>query len=269
MKAFNCFIGTALLMSALSGMAQTKSGPIEKGGTLIWSDEFNYKGLPDSTKWDYEEGFVRNNEKQFYTRARLKNCYVKRGKLVIKSLKEKYKDADYTSASINTLGKQHFAGDIRVEIRAKIPSGKGIWPALWMMGSNIKQIGWPKCVEFDIMEFVGHTPSTIYGTLHWSDTSLKDPNGHKSSGSNIKVDDVNKKYHVYGLERRGDSVKVFMDNQYYFSMAAPATAYKDSFTSPLYLLMNTAIGGSWGGDIDDSIFAQKFSIDYVRVYKLD
>ena len=146
MKTFNCLIGATLLMSTFSCMAQTKSVSIDKGGTLIWSDEFNYKGLPDSTKWDYEEGFVRNREKQFYTRARLKNCYVKRGKLVIKSLKEKYKDADYTSASINTLGKQHFDGNIRVEISAKIPSGKGIWPALWMMGSNIKQVGWPKCV---------------------------------------------------------------------------------------------------------------------------
>lgn len=261
-------IAGLMTTAVLPSIAQTNITPSTKKKVLIWKEEFNYKGLPDSTKWDYETGFVRNKEKQYYTKARIENAYVTKGNLVIESKREKYKDADYTSASINTLGKQHFSGDFRIEIRAKLPFGKGIWPALWMMGSNRPQVGWPKCVEFDIMEFVGHTPNTVYGTLHWWDSEAVKPNTHKSKGNNVKLDDIHEKYHVYGLEREGDKVTVFIDNNYYFSMSAPATAYKDSFTSPVYLLINTAIGGTWGGNIDDSIFPQKFYVDYVRVFQL-
>lgn len=263
MKILNYFICSVITLSSLTGTAQTTKK------TLIWSDEFNKNGLPDATKWGYEEGFIRNRESQYYTRARLENCYVKDGNLIIASLKEKYKDAEYTSASINTLGKQHFEGDFRVEIRAKIPSGKGIWPALWMMGANINQVGWPKCFEFDIMEFVGKEPNVIHGTFHWWESDTDQSKQHKSKGSRLTFNDLHEKYHIYGLERKGDSAKVFVDDKLLFSMAAPANAYKDSFSSPVYLLMNTAIGGEWGGEIDDSIFPQKFYIDYVRVFKLN
>jgi len=235
--------------------------------TLIWQDEFKGKGLPDPEKWGYEEGFIRNRESQYYTKARLENCFMKGGKLIIRSLKESYQNASYTSASINTLGKQQFEGDFRIEIRAKLPQGQGIWPALWMMGTNIQQVGWPKCFEFDIMEFVGHTPNTVHGTFHWWEPEGKDK--HRSKGSTIKESDLHNKFHVYGIERKGDTAKVFIDDKVYFTMAAPPNAYQGSFRGPVYLLMNTAIGGEWGGKIDDAIFPQEFVIDYVRAYKLD
>ncbi|HEY5464922.1 MAG TPA: glycoside hydrolase family 16 protein [Hanamia sp.] len=239
-----------------------------KKGRLLWKDEFNGSGLPDSSKWGYEEGFVRNNEKQFYTKARIENCYEKDGNLVIESKKENYKDAAYTSASINTLGKHSFKGKIRIEVRAKLPEGRGIWPAIWMMGANGPEVGWPRCSEIDIMEFVGHIPKTVWGTLHWWDSTSTESKKNLSKGSKLLFDDLHTNFHVYGMERRGNRIQLFVDDHYYLDFTVPSTAYPASFTEPLYLLLNTAIGGDWGGPIDDSIFPQKFYIDYVRVYKL-
>ncbi|MDR3246305.1 MAG: glycoside hydrolase family 16 protein, partial [Prevotellaceae bacterium] len=124
---------------------------------LIWSDEFNYSGLPNSRKWNYEEGFVRNREAQYYTKARLENAKVENGELVITARKEAYDAASYTSASINTRGKFEFQGG-RIEVRAKLPEGRGVWPAIWTLGTNINKVGWPVCGEIDIMEFVGYEP---------------------------------------------------------------------------------------------------------------
>ncbi len=236
--------------------------------TLLWADEFSGKGLPDPTKWGYEVGFVRNNEKQYYTAERSQNVRQEKGCLVIESLKEDYQGAKYTSASINTLDKKSFEGDIRVEVRAKLPQGKGIWPAIWMMGINIKQVGWPKCSELDIMEFVGHTPDKVFGTLHWWDIASEKENKHKMKGSNLITRDIHSKFHTYSLERRGNTISLFIDKNNYLTFSPPATAFENTFTGPLYILLNTAIGGSWGGEIDDTIFPQKFVIDYVRVYKL-
>ncbi|MBC7566096.1 MAG: glycoside hydrolase family 16 protein [Pedobacter sp.] len=236
---------------------------------LIWSEEFNYKGLPNPKKWGYETGFVRNSEKQYYTKDRLENAEVNGGNLIITSIKEDYQGAFYTSASINTLGKQSFEGNIRVEIKAKLPTGKGIWPALWMMGTNVNQVGWPKCVEFDIMEFVGHTENTVHANLHWWDSASTQSNRKSSQGNTMNFSDLHTNYHVYGLERRGDSIKVFVDDQVYLSVKAPETAFSNSFKGPLYLLINTAVGGEWGGPIDDSIFPQKYYVDYVRVFRVD
>lgn len=235
---------------------------------LLWSDEFNYRGLPDSSKWDYEEGHIRNYEKQFYTRKRLKNAHVRGGKLIIETRKEKYERADYTSASINTYGKQSFVGDFRIEVRAKLPFGKGIWPAIWMMGINRFTEGYPQCSEIDIMEFVGHKPNTIHGTVHWLD-STGTRRKTKSKGAQLQFNDLRSRYHVYGFERRGKMITLFVDDKRYFKFTVPESAYPSSFTSPVYLLINTAIGGTWGGEIDNSILPQKFFIDYVRVFDLD
>ena len=234
---------------------------------LLWADEFNGKGLPDASKWGYEVGFVRNNEKQYYTLERTQNVRQEAGNLVIESLKEDFQGANYTSASINTLDKKLFEGDIRIEVSAKLPQGKGIWPAIWMMGANIKQVGWPKCSELDIMEFVGHTPGKVFGTLHWWDSLTAKEDTHLSKGNSLMVSDLHTAFHVYSLERKGKTISLFIDGKNLLTFAAPATAYENTFTGPLYLLLNTAVGGSWGGDIDDSIFPQKFLIDYVRVYK--
>ena len=140
---------------------------------LVWSDEFNYKGLPDKTKWDYEEGFVRNNESQYYTRARPENASVEGGVLIIECRKERFQPENhppvaYTAASLTTLNKESWQYG-RIEVRAKLPHGKGVWPAIWMLGTNISEVGWPACGEIDIMEFIGKEPGNIYGTLHYAE----------------------------------------------------------------------------------------------------
>lgn len=256
-------------VSAFTIKAQDSSlQALGKKGKLIWKDEFKGSGLPNPKKWSYEEGFVRNKESQYYTRARIENCSVQNGKLVITSRKEKFENAAYTSASINTENSKAFSGDIRVEVRAKLPKGKGIWPAIWMMGINRKEVGWPRCSEIDIMEHVGHTPTTVWGTLHWWDSTASNERKNLSKGGKLFFDDLSAAYHVYGMERKGDRIQFFVDDQYYFTMAAPPTAYPGSFLAPQYLLINTAVGGGWGGEIDDRIFPQQFFVDYVRVYKL-
>jgi len=235
---------------------------------LIWSDEFEANGLPDPLKWGYEVGFIRNNEKQYYTFQRTQNVRQEAGCLIIESLKEDFQGAKYTSASINTLDKKSFDGDIRIDVSAKLPQGKGIWPAIWMMGTNIKQVGWPKCSELDIMEFVGHTPDKVFGTLHWWDSKSTDQNMHNSKGNSLVISNLLNLFHIYSLERRGNTISLFVDGNNYLTFTTPPTAYVNTFTGPLYLLLNTAVGGSWGGEIEDSIFPQKFLIDYVRVYRL-
>ena len=264
-RLFSTLLITVLIVNcAKAQISATK----KINAVLVWADEFNGTGLPDSSKWGYEVGLVRNNEKQYYTLGRTQNVRQEGGNLVIESRKEDFSGARYTSASINTLDKRSFEGDIRVEVRAKLPQGKGIWPAIWMMGANIKQVGWPKCSELDIMEFVGHTPGKVFGTLHWWDSSIATDDKHLSKGGNLMISDLHTTFHIFSLERKDKTIALFIDGKNFLTFAAPPTAYEKTFTGPLYLLLNTAIGGSWGGDIDDSIFPQRFLIDYVRVFKL-
>lgn len=258
-----------LLFFTITAYSQSLKPPVKTvKGKLIWSDEFNYRGLPDPAKWDYEEGFIRNEEKQFYTRERLENVSVKGGKLIIESRKEKWEEGDYTSGSINTLGKQSFTGDFRIEVRAKLPSGKGIWPAIWMMGVNRFTEGYPECSEIDIMEFVGHSPGVIHGAFHWLDSAGQNA-GIKSRDAKVRINNLHSRYHVYGLERIGEEIALFVDDHRYLEFTVPQSAYPGSFTSPLYLLINTAIGGTWSREIDDHSLPQKFFIDYVRVFDMD
>lgn len=258
----------AMVLFVICGKAQDVADEKSSNG-LIWADEFNGSGLPDSSKWGYEVGFIRNSEKQYYTLDRTQNVRQESGNLVIESLKEDFQGGKYTSASVITLNKKSFEGDIRIEVRAKLPQGKGIWPAIWMMGVNRKQVGWPKCSEIDIMEFVGKTPGKVFGTFHWWDSvPNSESKHHMSKGNNLPINDLHTAYHVFSLDRKGSVISLFIDGNNYLTFSAPSTAYENTFTGPLYLLLNTAVGGSWGGEIDDSIFPQKFLIDYVRVYRL-
>jgi beta-glucanase (GH16 family) len=236
---------------------------------LIWSEEFNYTGLPDSTNWSYETGYQRNNEKQYYTYKRSENARVEEGMLVIESIKENFQGFAYTSASINTLGKDSFPVNSRMEIRAKLPRGKGIWPALWMMGTDIKTVDWPSCGEIDIMEYLGRTPGVIYGTFHWQDASRHDSALHRSKGDSTRCNDASENFHVYGVERTADKLTFFIDNRYFFDFRTDSTVKKDLFKHPYYLLINTAVGGDWGGEIDTTIFPQEYYIDWVRVFDMN
>ena len=248
---------------------------------LIWADEFNYKGLPDSTKWGYEVGFVRNNEMQYYTRNRAENARVENGSLIIEGRKESYQNpkykaasknwmenreyAQYTSASIITLNKMQWKYG-RIEIRAKLPQGKGVWPAIWALGVNMSKVGWPQCGEIDIMEFVGHDPDKVYATVHYG---VGNQGKHTSNGGNIETKAPSDDFHLYTMEWNSNKIDFFFDNTKYFTFNfdnAQDNA-EEQFRKPFYLLMNLALGGAWGREIDDSIFPQKYLIDYVRIYK--
>ena len=232
---------------------------------LVWDDEFNYEGLPDDSKWSYETGFVRNRERQYYTKARADNARVEDGTLIIESRKEKYEKADYTSASLHTWHKAEWLCG-RIEVRAKLPTGKGMWPAIWMLGTNRSRIGWPACGEIDIMENVGFDPDVIHANVH---TKAYNHKIGTNKGSKIKGDKPYEQYHVYAIEWHEDRIDFFFDERKYFTFENEGTGNDVwPFDKPHYLILNAAVGGSWGGrkGIDDNIFPQKYYIDYVRVF---
>ena len=236
--------------------------------TMVWSDEFNYQGLPDKTKWDYEEGFVRNHEKQYYTRARLENARVEHGMLVIECRKEQFTPknhapVDYTAASLVTRNKASWQYG-RIEVRAKLPHGQGVWPAIWTLGTNISQVGWPACGENDIMEFVGKEAGNIYGTIHYAVAGK-----HRSDGGKLETAKPYAAFHIYASEWYPDHIDFFFDGKkYHTARTDKAGQGQDNpFRKPHYLLINFALGGSWGGPIDDTVLPQTFLIDYVRVYR--
>jgi len=252
---------------------------------LVWSDEFDKPGLPDPAKWEYETGFIRNNEQQFYTRERTENARIENGMLVIETRKERFKNpafdpeqkdtgrprrgreyAEYTSASLTTRGKASWTYG-RVEVRAKLPAGRGVWPAIWMLGSDIKQTGWPACGEIDIMELVGFEPGIVHATIH---TRKYNHVTSKGKGSQITIPDASEAFHIYALEWDKDRLDLFVDGHKYYTYPNEGTGHDSwPFDKDQYLILNLAIGGGWGGahGIDDTIFPQRYYIDYVRVYQ--
>lgn len=235
---------------------------------LTWSDEFEYEGFPDDTKWDYREGKTYNNEKQYYTHARMKNARVENGHLVIEALSENWEGARYTSARIISKGKKEFLYG-RIEVKAKLPTGVGMWPAIWMLGVSRPEIGWPDCGEIDIMEYVGFDPDTIHANIHTKEYNhIKKTN----KGAKIRVKSPFKDFHTYAVEWFEDHLDFYVDDRKYFSFTNEGTGNDVwPFDKPHYLIMNVAVGGNWGGryGIDESIFPQKMLVDYVRYYELD
>jgi len=227
---------------------------------LIWSDEFNYSGLPDSTRWGYEVGYIRNNELQYYTYKRIENAVVKDGNLMIIGRKEPWEGFEYTSASINTLDKFSFQYG-RVEARMKLPVGQGIWPAFWMMGINIRDAGWPRCGEIDIIEHINNT-LILHGTAHWHNEK------HVSSGGTIPCDV--RQYHVYGVDWTPDSILWLVDGQKYYGINIKDSVNStEEFHAPFYMILNLAIGGTWPGNPDSTtVFPDTVFVDWVRVHRM-
>jgi beta-glucanase (GH16 family) len=232
---------------------------------LAWSDEFDYKGSPAEESWGYESGYERNNELQFYT-SDLKNVRVEDGFCIINGLLEEGEDS-ITSASINTLGKQDFLYG-RIEVRAKIPSALGTWPAIWMLGTDRGELGWPECGEIDIMEHVGYDPDRIHANIH---TKAYNHSIGTNKGNQIEVKDPMADFHIYAVEWFEECMDFFMDDSLYFSFENDGTGNHDTwpFDKPQYLLINLAYGGSWGGNqgVDVSLLPVEYMIDYVRYYK--
>ncbi len=258
------------LLFAFSLFTATTNAQINKKLKLVWSDEFNYQGLPDSTKWGYDVGTGDwgwgNNEQQYYAKAKAQNVMVGKGVLAIIAQKEKQGDKDYTSTRLSTKGK--FAWNRgRIEIRAKLPKGRGIWPAGWMLGENQNTVGWPQCGEIDILEHVGYDPDTIVGSLHT--TAYNHIKGTQKT-QRLFIKNLTTVFHSFIVEWDNDKMDFYLDKQKYLTVPNEHKTDKEwPFHNPMYLLLNVAVGGNWGGSkgIDPNIFPAKMEIDFVRVYQ--
>ncbi len=271
MKRFLCLcILAGLIFPACSTQKNSEPAKTPEEWTLVWSDEFNYTGLPDPSKWSYDTAGNAwawgNNELQHYTEGRKENAWVSDGVLRITARKEKTEDKEYSSARLVSKGKGDWLYG-RFEIRAKLPTGVGTWPAIWMLPTDSGYGGWPRCGEIDIMENVGYDPLTVVGTVHTK--SFNHVIGTQKSGE-IESKDCYTDFHVYALEWEPDEIRIYQDDNHYFTYRNDGTGVDAwPFDRPFHLLLNLAIGGNWGGrqGVDDSLFPHTFEIDYVRVYQ--
>lgn len=235
------------------------------GWTLVFADEFETPGSLDPSKWAYDLGYIANEEKQYYT-SRSENVRAEAGTLVIEAHKEAYQGYAYTSARVTTRGRFELLYG-RVEVRAKLPAGRGTWPAIWMLGTNIDQAGWPTCGEIDIMENVGFDPLRIHASVH---TAAYNHTIGTHKTAIVTITNPADDFHVYAMEWYADHIDVFVDGQKYFTFRNEGTGSRAwPFDKPQYLLLNLAIGGSWGGQqgIDDAQFPKRLLVDYVRIYQ--
>lgn len=251
-------------------MAQSASSSSGMFKRMVWADEFNTPGLPDTSKWNYEQGYIRNREMQYYTRERRENAVVANGVLTITAAKDSFmengKVHPVTSASLVTKGKQAWTYG-RIEVRAKVPSSLGTWPAIWTLGTNMGQVGWPACGEIDILEHVGYMPDTIHFNVH---TKKYNHAVHTGKGTQIGYVAPYANFHVYAIEWFADHIDWYFDGAKVFSYANENTGVESwPFDAPQYLILNLAFGGAWGGTrgVDVASLPQHFMIDYVRVYQ--
>jgi len=264
-----------------------EASPIQAGWKLVWSDEFSGKGKPDPTKWAYEYGFISNQEEQYYTDS-LKNARLENGHLIIEAHQDQipnpyyksdaFKDkpwlqyiaeidtAKYSAARLTTKGLAAWKYG-RIEVRAKLPKGVGLWPAVWMLGENRTEVGWPECGEIDIMEHVGFSPDSIFGTVH---TMAYNHNRGTQKGKSVSIAQPYDDFHVFAIDWSEEQIDFYLDGtRYYQFKNAQKTSEEWPFDQKFYLILNVAVGGMLGGQqgIDQEIFPQAMQIDYVRVYQ--
>lgn len=239
---------------------------------LVWADEFDLPdgAPPDPATWSYDVGGHGwgNNELEYYT-DRLENAYHAGGRLVIEARREDYEDRQYTSARLVTKGKVDWLYG-RFEIRARLPRGQGVWPAIWMLPTGSPYGGWPVSGEIDIMELLGHDPRTVHGTLHWG-------NPKDASGSSITLPDTLPDFsaadHIFALEWEPGELRWFVDGVHYHTVnqwmtSAENAPFPAPFDHPFHLLLNVAVGGNWPGVPDSTtVFPARMEVDYVRVYQ--
>jgi beta-glucanase (GH16 family) len=230
---------------------------------LIWSDEFNYQGSPDTSKWTAETGGDGwgNNELQYYTSGKLENARVENGLLVIEARKD---SNGYTSARLITKGNGDWQYG-KIEARAKLPKGRGTWPAIWMLAST-NPPAWPDDGEIDIMEHVGFNQGFIHGSIH---TKKYNHIIGTQKTDTVEVKDCSEQFHIYSMEWNKDSLKIAVDGNIFFRFANEHSYDAWPFDNKMHLLLNVAVGGNWGGakGVDETIWPQRMEIDYVRVYQ--
>lgn len=266
--AFGCFLwGCSKKTSGTTTSPGNNNPPVEeKPYSLVWSDEFEKDGLPDNTKWNYDIGGNGwgNNELQYYSN-RSENARVSNGNLIIEARKENFSGRNYTSARLLTKGKAQWTFG-KFEIKAKLPSGKGTWPAIWLLAAT-DPLRWPDDGELDIMEEVGFNANVIHGTVH---NKLYNGANGQQKGSSITIPDAQTAFHVYSLEWTPSSIKWAVDGNIFFTYDAANYSFEAfPYNKDFFMILNIAIGGNWGGQqgIDDSIFPQQMLVDYVRVYQ--
>lgn len=251
------------------GTPPSAAWPDDPNWVQVWGDEFDAEGLPDSSKWTYETGGHGwgNEELQYYTEARTKNARVEDGRLVVEAHRESFEGNEYTSARLNSDTSWTYG---RFEIRARVPSGRGTWPALWLLASQdtYGDAFWPDNGEIDIMEHVGHDPNVIHSTVH---TAAYNHVDGTQRGASIEVPDATSSFHVYAVEWTPSEIRSYVDGEEYFSFRKSSEADYERwpFNHDFHLLINVAVGGAWGGaeGVADDVWPARLEVDYVRVYK--
>jgi len=238
------------------------------GYKLVWQDEFEGTQL-NTNDWTPEigAGGWGNEELQYYT-DRTDNAFLTDGNLVIEAKEETFSGSPYTSARLITKEKQFFRWG-RVDIRAILPEGQGIWPALWMLGENISTVGWPACGEIDIMELVGHEPSTVHGTAHWGPQGQGYSN-YQGEGTSLDQGKFSDKYHVFSIIWEPGSIRWLVDEVEYFQLSSLDVNGSYPFDADFFFIFNIAVGGRWPGYPDaTTVFPQRMYVDYIRVFQED
>jgi len=235
------------------------------GKTKVWSEEFNGTEI-NSSVWSFDTGDSGwgNNEWQNYTTSK-NNAFVSNGLLAIEARIESLNPTKYTSARLKSIGKKSFTYG-RIDIRAKLPSGKGIWPALWMLGENITSLSWPACGEIDIMELLGHEPNKSYGTLHWG--AKGGPSTHVGGSHSLTNGNFSDQFHVFSIDWTSEKVDFLVDDIRYFTVPKTQVNGDYPFNKPFFFILNVAVGGNWPGYPDyTTTFPQRMLVDYIRVYQ--
>jgi beta-glucanase (GH16 family) len=265
---------TFIFLFATALSCQDKPGPTAPTSAqsgayrLVWSDEFDRDGAPDPARWSYDVGGHGwgNNELQFYTSNRRENARVEGGRLMIEARREAWEGQSYTSARLVTRGKGDWTYG-RIEVRARLPAGRGSWPAIWTLGSTTP-MRWPDDGEIDIMEHVGFDSGVVHASIHTQRYNHVD---HTQRTAQVTVPDAMDGFHTYVTEWTADRIQTSVDGRVYFDFAREPQNGRAAwpFDRPQHLLVNVAVGGDWGGQrgVDDATLPYRFEIDYVRVYQ--
>lgn len=266
----------ALALSGCTDKDRVVSGPgpavsvSDKGWTFestpIFADEFDYTGRPNSAKWSYDVGGggFGNNELQYYTGGA--NANVADGLLTIEARRENFENSRYTSTRMVTRNKADFTYG-RYEARIKLPTGRGLWPAFWMLPTDAAYGVWPKSGEIDIMEQVGYEPTKIHQSVH------TDAYNHKigtQKTASTTVPTATSDFHLYRVDWTPYAVRGYVDNVKVFEFVNAGGSSRWPFDKRFHMILNIAVGGDWGGanGVDDTIFPAQMQVDYVRVYKM-
>ncbi|MEY4134141.1 MAG: hypothetical protein RL386_491 [Bacteroidota bacterium] len=257
-----------------SGIPAKGEGLPSRYNSLVWADEFAYKGLPDSSRWGYDLGDGcpnlcgwGNAELQYYTKDAA-NARVEKGKLIIECHRQARSGRDYTSARLVSRNKGDWRYG-RIEVRAKLPQGRGTWPAIWMLPTASPYGGWPNCGEIDIMEHVGYAADSLFATVH---TGKYNHISGTQKGARVKwPEPLENVFRVYSIEWDTEKIVFLADGKPYFQYEREPGAGPESwpFDQKFHLILNLAVGGHWAGKygVDETIWPQRMEIDYVRVYQ--